>query len=176
MMQSFPKSLSTKLSSNVQMFSRFYSFLPYATIIALITLASYAFSSTTKVKVLAPKYPGGRGSDPVAAASLKGLNSYPEMNIKLAPEVSIVRNPFASPSSATTDVSTPAPNISLKGFAGLGGLSQYVFLSIDGAQTYQFRVGQEIGNGFRIVAINTNAKNIVVSNGKSRFKYQLKDL
>jgi len=175
MMGVLQKSLSIKLSPHVQLFSRFYNFVPYATIVALITLASYAFSFTAKVKVSAPKNPGGQGSDLVAATNLKGLNSYPEMNIKLAPEVSIVRNPFASPSSVTTDASTPAPNISLKGFAGLAGSSQHVFLSIDGAQTYQFRVGQEIGNGFRIVAINTTTRNIVVSNGKSRFKYQLRD-
>jgi len=176
MMQLLQKSLSVNRSLNTQFLSRFFNALPYVTIVALISLGSYAFSYIAKVKVTAPKYPADRGSDPVVPTNSKGLNLYPDMNTRLTPEVSIVRNPFSSPSSARLDVSMPAPNISLKGFAGLSGLSQHVFLSVDGARTYQFRVGQEIGNGFRIVAINSTAKNIIVSNGRSRFKYQLKDL
>jgi len=66
--------------------------------------------------------------------------------------------------------------ISIKGFSGSRDSQSYVFMSINNSEDYQYRLGQEVGNGYRITSINTSSQSITISDGISRFNYVLKAL
>ena len=121
-----------------------------------------------------------------SARSLKGssenaitspvLRPYPSIQAVPGPELAMVRNPFAAPSGLALAKVMPAPMVSIKGFSGSGDSQSYVFMSINNSADYQYRLGQEVGNGYRITSINTSSQTITISDGISRFNYVLEAL
>jgi len=102
------------------------------------------------------------------------LNSYPSARMGLAPEMAIMRNPFTKPISTSLATVIPPPILEIKGFSVAGVGSKYVFMSVDNSQDSQYRIGQEIGNGYRLTLINPSSQLIRISNGISRFEYKVK--
>jgi len=102
------------------------------------------------------------------------LNSYPSARMGLAPEMAIMRNPFTMPTSTSLATIVPPPILEIKGFSGAGLGSSYVFMSVDNSQDSPYRIGQEVGNGYRLTLISPSSQLIRISNGISRFEYKFK--
>ena len=83
----------------------------------------------------------------------------------------LIRNPFDKP-LASFNVSKTTPNIKVIGFAASVGKSS-VFLKIGLNKEKSYKVGDEIGNGYRITQINMPDKQIYISDGNEIFTYEI---
>ena len=105
-----------------------------------------------------------------------GLKPYPSDLQSAARDLAESRNPFAAPSALGSAQGVPGPLISIKGFARSKDESKpTVFLSINQSQDLIYQIGQEVGNGYRIVSIEPQTKSVVVSDGINRLEYVLKE-
>lgn len=102
------------------------------------------------------------------------LKPYPLEIQSASQDLANLRNPFAPPTSFGSAQGIPAPLISIKGFAANKN-DPRVFLNIDNSEDFEYKIGQTVGSGYRIVEINSINQLIIVSDGISRFKYILKE-
>ena len=49
------------------------------------------------------------------------------------------------------------------------------FLNINNSEDYEYRIGQDVGNGYIIVEIEPESRKISVSDGINQFSYILKE-
>ena len=104
------------------------------------------------------------------------LKPYPSDLQSAARDLAESRNPFSPPTAMGSVQGVPGPLISIKGFAQSKDESKpAVFLSINQSQDLIFQIGQEVGNGYRIVSIEPPTKSVIISDGINRLSYALKE-
>ena len=114
----------------------------------------------------------GQGEEDIENISV--LKPYP-IEIQTASEdLADLRNPFAPPTALGSAQGIPAPFITIKGFASNKD-DERAFLNINNSEDLEYAIGQEVGNGYRIVEIDPKIRTVSVSDGISRFSYMLRE-
>ena len=114
----------------------------------------------------------GQGEEDIENISV--LKPYP-IEIQTATEdLADLRNPFAPPTALGSAQGIPAPFITIKGFASNKD-DERAFLNINNSEDLEYAIGQEVGNGYRIVEIDPKIRTVSVSDGISRFSYMLRE-
>ena len=104
------------------------------------------------------------------------LKPYPSDLQSASKDLAESRNPFTAPNALGSVQGVPGPAISIKGFALSKDKSKpTVFLSVNQSQDLIYQIGQEVGNGYRIVSIEPPTKLVVISDGINRLNYVLKE-
>ena len=104
------------------------------------------------------------------------LKPYPSELQSAARDLAESRNPFAAPTALGSAQGIPGPLISIKGFARSKDESKpTVFLSVNQSQDLIYQIGQEVGNGYRIVSIEPSKKLVIISDGINRLDYVFKE-
>ena len=104
------------------------------------------------------------------------LKPYPSEPQSAARDLAESRNPFAAPTALGSAQGVPGPLISIKGFALSKDQSEpTVFLSVNQSQDLIYQIGQEVGNGYRIVSIQPPKKLVIISDGINRLDYVFKE-
>jgi len=137
----------------------------------LIGAVALAISSRDQTETVAAETARGLKDLPESSITSPRLRPYPAIQAVPGPELAILRNPFVAPSGLALAKVMPAPMISIKGFSGSGDSQRYVFLSINNSDDYQYGLGQEVGNGYRITSINSTSQSVTISDGITRFNY-----
>ena len=102
------------------------------------------------------------------------LKPYPSTIQSRSEDLANLRNPFTAPSALSSAQGIPAPLISIKGFAA-NMEDPKAFLNINNSEDYEYRIGQDVGNGYIIVEIEPESRKISVSDGVNQFSYILKE-
>ena len=105
--------------------------------------------------------------------SYSSLKDYPsnfevnDMNKRL------IRNPFEKPLISLKTTGN-IPKINITGFAtSISGVS--VFLKIGLGDEESYKIGDEIGNGFKVIQINMPEKQVDISDGEEIYSYKIAD-
>ena len=105
------------------------------------------------------------------------LKTYPTRSSSVSEDLASLRNPFSPPTGFGLSQASLAPIIKIKGFSGRGDTTRPVaFLSVNNASDTFYQIGQDVGNGYRIVSILPGEKRVIISNGMNRYDYKLKVL
>ena len=102
------------------------------------------------------------------------LKPYPSEIQSRSEDLANLRNPFTAPSALGSAQGIPAPLIAIKGFAA-NMEDPKAFLNINNSEDYEYRIGQDVGNGYIIVEIEPESRKISVSDGVNQFSYILKE-
>ena len=99
------------------------------------------------------------------------LKDYPNNFYASDTQRRLIRNPFDKP-LVSLNGSKTTPNIKVIGFAASVEQSS-VFLKIGSSKEKAYKIGEEIGSGYRITQINMADKQIYISNGNEIFTYEI---
>lgn len=102
------------------------------------------------------------------------LKDYPNDFYVSNAQKRFIRNPFDKP-LISFNGSKNTPNIKVIGFA-MSVERPTVFLKIGLSEEKAYKVGDEIGNGYRVTQINMPYKQIYISNGNEIFSYEIASL
>lgn len=149
------------------------------TCIALFAIAISTFSiKPSDDTYVTDVYQADDGNAPLTNSENNSslLKPYPSDLQSAARDLAESRNPFAPPTAMGSVQGVPGPLISIKGFAQSKDESKpAVFLSINQSQDLIYQIGQEVGNGYRIVSIEPETKLLIISDGINRLSYVLKE-
>ena len=91
------------------------------------------------------------------AGNISFLKPYPSEIQSRSEDLANLRNPFTAPSALGSAQGIPAPLIAIKGFAA-NMEDPKAFLNINNSEDYEYRIGQDVGNGYKLLKLNLRAE------------------